>query len=549
MKFCSYSKFLLVKIILFILYLQSNFNSNVYSLELRLTSYNKLIIFKDGQLNPLFNFSSVQRDDCTYNQIFFEVTDNDEKYDENFFKSTSISINKNDTEIFNPLKLYISNNSTEAYYVYNHTQPSELNSTLEIFHQCSLNTDIIPKNDYSHKAEFFSIVSPSDNWAVIKFEFFYNNQTYFFEFIKICKNDSLLLKSLTILTLLLLAVFITFISTYEEIKSTIINEAREQSEIKWWHGLVFISIASVFLILIFYFINYLNVIYTWLVTFQSFICVYTTLCHFLKRKYTITSGDKFNNISSNFSEFLKHEIYEIKIFKIISFLFSVILIYSWYVSRNWILNNTISFCLVFVLLSIIYIKNFKICMIILLCVFVYDSFWVFFSEQIFKKNVMVTVATSLNLPIKLELPFFFINNPVKSCILLGLGDLVLPGIIIKYCRNFDKLKNTDNNNESNYYFKAGMILYIISLILAFIVAFVFNHAQPVLFYICPIFILGLIAISCYKHDLSDFLRGKNLAGTQIAVDEIINGEFTRLENNSSQAVENSSDGTIRKVEA
>jgi hypothetical protein len=82
--------------------------------------------------------------------------------------------------------------------------------------------------------------------------------------------------------------------------------------------------------------------------------------------------------------------------------------------------------------------------------FLYDLFWVFFSESIFHKNVMVTVATKqasnplqqigekmgvsalasitrhVDLPLKLILPTW---DGTGSMSVLGLGDIAMPGIL------------------------------------------------------------------------------------------------------------------------
>lgn len=126
---------------------------------------------------------------------------------------------------------------------------------------------------------------------------------------------------------------------------------------------------------------------------------------------------------------------------------------AWLVSGHWILNNLlgISICIAFV--SHVRLPNIKVCAMLLLCLFVYDIFWVFFSERFFGANVMVSVATqqasnpvhtvanSLSLPglqlitKKLELPvkIVFPRNllggvvPGESAadfMMLGLGDMV-----------------------------------------------------------------------------------------------------------------------------
>ena len=230
------------------------------------------------------------------------------------------------------------------------------------------------------------------------------------------------------------------------------------------------------------------------------------------------------NTASHFYFEIKLRIYEA--FNLILVLF---LIYNWILSRNWILNNFFAFSLCFVMLSFLTIRNFKICMILLSCIFFYDVFWVFFSKQIFKKNVMVEVAISLNIPIKLEFPRFFSYSPLNNCMILGLGDIILPGIIIKYCKNFDYLKFHNNIKDHLNYYSLSMKLYVVSLILAFLANFIFSHAQPVLFYIAPIFIIGLITNAVRNGELKDFLNGENYKNTQMCVDEIINTEFSKFE--------------------
>lgn len=127
---------------------------------------------------------------------------------------------------------------------------------------------------------------------------------------------------------------------------------------------------------------------------------------------------------------------------------------AWLVSGHWVLNNLlgISLCIAFV--SHVRLPNIKICAILLVCLFVYDIFWVFFSERFFGANVMVsvatqqasnpvhTVATSLSLPglqlitKKLELPVKIVfprnlfggavpSGGVVDYMMLGLGDMVI----------------------------------------------------------------------------------------------------------------------------
>lgn len=131
----------------------------------------------------------------------------------------------------------------------------------------------------------------------------------------------------------------------------------------------------------------------------------------------------------------------------------VALVVTWLVTGHWILNNLlgISLCIAFV--SHVRLPNIKICAMLLVCLFVYDVFWVFYSERFFGANVMVSVATqqasnpvhtvanSLSLPglqlitRKLELPVKIVfprnmlggavpGNTTSDYMMLGLGDMV-----------------------------------------------------------------------------------------------------------------------------
>ena len=62
--------------------------------------------------------------------------------------------------------------------------------------------------------------------------------------------------------------------------------------------------------------------------------------------------------------------------------------------------------------------------------FFYDIFWVF------RTDVMVTVAKGLDVPIKLLFPYNLYEEEI-SFSLVGLGDIVIPGIFIALCLRYD----------------------------------------------------------------------------------------------------------------
>jgi minor histocompatibility antigen H13 len=115
--------------------------------------------------------------------------------------------------------------------------------------------------------------------------------------------------------------------------------------------------------------------------------------------------------------------------------------------------------------------------ILLTGLFFYDIFWVFGTD------VMVTVAKSFEAPIKLVFPQDLLENGLGATnfAMLGLGDIVIPGIFIALLLRYDiSLKRS-----SNFYFYATFFAYIAGLLTTILVMHVYKHAQPALLYLVP----------------------------------------------------------------
>ncbi|KAK4492764.1 hypothetical protein RD792_000083 [Penstemon davidsonii] len=195
------------------------------------------------------------------------------------------------------------------------------------------------------------------------------------------------------------------------------------------------------------------------------------------------------------------------------------LVVAWLVTGNWILNNLlgISLCIAFV--SHVRLPNIKICAMLLACLFVYDIFWVFFSERFFGANVMVSVATqqasnpvhtvanSLSLPglqlitKKLELPVKIVfprnmlgravpGNNVSDYMMLGLGDMAIPSMLLALVLCFDHRKTKDaapildeQSPKGFKYFRYALSGYAIGLVTALVAGILTSSPQPALLYL------------------------------------------------------------------
>ena len=103
-------------------------------------------------------------------------------------------------------------------------------------------------------------------------------------------------------------------------------------------------------------------------------------------------------------------------------------------TKNWIYNNILATMVSINGIQMIFLGNFTNGFIMLIALFFYDIFFVFGT------NVMLTVAKSIDAPIKLLFPTDWSASPPKFT-LLGLGDIVIPGIFIAMCLRFDILKS------------------------------------------------------------------------------------------------------------
>ncbi|WVZ87357.1 hypothetical protein U9M48_034004 [Paspalum notatum var. saurae] len=170
----------------------------------------------------------------------------------------------------------------------------------------------------------------------------------------------------------------------------------------------------------------------------------------------------------------------------------------WYASKkHWLANNVlgIAFCIQVCLYSLsinmnylrlwgiemLSLGSFKTGVILLAGLFVYDIFWVFFTP------VMVSVAKSFDAPIKLLFPTADAARPFS---MLGLGDIVIPGIFVALALRFDVSRGIKNR-----YFNSAFLGYTLGLTVTIIIMNWFQAAQPALLYIVP-GVIGFVAVHC-----------------------------------------------------
>lgn len=210
--------------------------------------------------------------------------------------------------------------------------------------------------------------------------------------------------------------------------------------------------------------------------------------------------------------------------------------YTIMVDKPWWLTNLQGFAVSYGALQLMSPTTFATATLILSGLFFYDIWAVFFTP------LMVTVAKNLDVPIKLVFPrpeqpsLTPGKPPIRSYSMLGLGDIVLPGLMIALALRFDlylfylrkqkKISTSTGGCDSveevekapyvtstghwgdrfwttfprpessklpafltitfsKTYFTATMVGYVIGMIATLVFMSVFQHAQPALLYLVP----------------------------------------------------------------
>jgi len=165
--------------------------------------------------------------------------------------------------------------------------------------------------------------------------------------------------------------------------------------------------------------------------------------------------------------------------------------------QKFILSNFIAWALAMTSLGAISLGSFQTATILLSGLFFYDIFWVFGTD------VMMTVATKIEAPVK----FLYTaappaeGAPVReyNFSVLGLGDIVVPGLFIRFMSKIDQVLKPATFS----YFNSAAIAYALGLGICFGVNEITHAGQPALLYLDPACIGSALACGVVNGQLKD----------------------------------------------
>ncbi|ETO75923.1 hypothetical protein F444_08569 [Phytophthora nicotianae P1976] len=203
--------------------------------------------------------------------------------------------------------------------------------------------------------------------------------------------------------------------------------------------------------------------------------------------------------------------------EVLGLLFSISVAVVWYLHRRtyWVLQDIMGISLCFVFLRTVQLPNLKVATILLTLAFCYDVFFVFLSPIFFGSSVMEDVATGgpaaytktgypgvdycerypkypacidpEPMPMLLVLPR--IMDWAGGASMLGLGDIILPGMLLSFTLRFDCAHGSTN------YFRLMAIGYAVGLALANLAVMITDMGQPALMYLVPTTLGSLVIVS------------------------------------------------------
>lgn len=237
--------------------------------------------------------------------------------------------------------------------------------------------------------------------------------------------------------------------------------------------------------------------------------------------------------------------------ELVAFSLSVSIVCIWVLTGHWLLMDAMGMGLCVAFIAFVRLPSLKVSTLLLTGLLIYDVFWVFFSSYIFSSNVMVRVATKtadnpvgivarrlnlggaaardapkLSLPGKLIFPSMHNSGHFS---MLGLGDIVMPGLLLCFVLRYDAYKRMQLNSAEagipppkhlnrityfhcsliGYFFgkldwevfqdhRVANFLILLGLLTATVSSEVFKAAQPALLYLVPFTLLPLLTMAYIK---------------------------------------------------
>ena len=248
-----------------------------------------------------------------------------------------------------------------------------------------------------------------------------------------------------------------------------------------WHALGFVFISSLFLMLL-YFVDLYSVV-TILYLFAAALAVCLVSVHPVLRDGGQRLYEMYTGTEQSYQPIGEASLLEPSFIASAAAGAGVAVTWYYYKSESWawLVQDYMGIAVCMMFLSTVRLPNLKVASLLLSLAFTYDIFFVFISPYVFSSSVMLDVATGTttthddenwcekypddadcqdqSLPMMLTVPTF--SSYLSSESILGLGDIVLPGLLLVWCARFDMRRHGTLQSEkaSQGYFPMALFGY------------------------------------------------------------------------------------------
>jgi len=212
----------------------------------------------------------------------------------------------------------------------------------------------------------------------------------------------------------------------------------------------------------------------------------------------------------------------ITVIKIIIAVLCIAFTIYWLIIRKkryaWVFQDILGTFFCINILRTLRLPNAMICTLLLVMLFFYDIFFVFISPLLSKSrtSVMVHVATGGGKKDAEQIPMVFkcphlhetelssvCNGGMQGYSLLGLGDVLIPGLLIAFLHGFDL-----EVRSRRIYFITTTICYALGLISTFGGMYLMKFPQPALLYLVPYTLIPTYIIAAIRKEVKALWLGR-----------------------------------------
>ncbi|KAH8950999.1 hypothetical protein BDL97_09G002200 [Sphagnum fallax] len=282
-------------------------------------------------------------------------------------------------------------------------------------------------------------------------------------------------------------------------------EEKDIVDINVVSAVLFLVLASVFLILLYYFMsNWFLILLVILFCIGGFEGLQTCVVSLLSRWFPRLAATYINvPILGSLSKL-----------GLIVAPFCITFSVLWGVFRQasfaWVGQDILGILLILTVLQIVQLPNIKVSTVLLSCAFFYDIFWVFVSPVLFHESVMIVVArgdksNGEGIPMLLKVPRLY--DPWGGYSIIGFGDILLPGLLVSFCLRYDWMAK---KNFFNGYFLWTTIGYGVGLFTTYVVLNLTDgNGQPALLYIVPFTLGTVVLLGWWRKELKDLWNNED----------------------------------------